>query len=88
MQKEDILLASLVEYMTIEEAASVCRVDVAWLSRRIEEGCFPGKAERFSPGDLKRARRMRDIERDFDASPELAALVADLLDELDELRRK
>jgi chaperone modulatory protein CbpM len=29
---------------------------------------------------------MRQMERDFDAGPELAALVADMLDELDDLR--
>jgi chaperone modulatory protein CbpM len=29
---------------------------------------------------------MRELERDFDAVPELAALVADLLEEMDELR--
>lgn len=35
-----------------------------------------------------RARRMRQIESDFDAVPELAALVADLLEEMDVLRAK
>jgi len=29
---------------------------------------------------------MRQLERDFDAVPELAALVADLLEEMDALR--
>jgi chaperone modulatory protein CbpM len=31
---------------------------------------------------------MRQVERDFDAVPELAALMADLLEELDELRAR
>jgi chaperone modulatory protein CbpM len=31
---------------------------------------------------------MRQLERDFDAVPELAALVADLLEETDQLRRR
>jgi hypothetical protein len=31
---------------------------------------------------------MRQLERDFDAVPELAALMADLLEELDELRAR
>jgi chaperone modulatory protein CbpM len=35
-----------------------------------------------------RARRMRQLERDFDAIPELAALVADLLEEMETLRQK
>jgi chaperone modulatory protein CbpM len=31
---------------------------------------------------------MRDIERSFDAAPELAALVADMLEEMDALRAR
>jgi chaperone modulatory protein CbpM len=31
---------------------------------------------------------MSQLERDFDAVPELAALVADLIEELDELRAR
>jgi chaperone modulatory protein CbpM len=31
---------------------------------------------------------MRQLERDFDAVPELAALVADLLEEMDTLRAR
>lgn len=31
---------------------------------------------------------MRQVERDFDAVPELAALVADMLDGLDRLRER
>ncbi|AEI81638.1 hypothetical protein CNE_BB1p02140 (plasmid) [Cupriavidus necator N-1] len=31
---------------------------------------------------------MRQLERDFDAIPELAALVADLLEEMDDLQAR
>jgi chaperone modulatory protein CbpM len=31
---------------------------------------------------------MRQLERDFEAVPELAALMADLLEEMDELRTR
>jgi chaperone modulatory protein CbpM len=41
---------------------------------------------RFGVAALERARRLREIERAFDAGPELAALVADMLEEMDELR--
>jgi hypothetical protein len=41
---------------------------------------------RFSGAALGRARRMYRIERDFDAVPELAALMADLLEEIDRMR--
>ena len=43
---------------------------------------------RFSAAAILRARRMRDLERNFEAVPELAALMADLLEELDCLRAR
>ena len=43
---------------------------------------------RFSSADLARARRMRQLERDFEADPELAALVADLLEEVADMRAR
>lgn len=93
MREEDILNGSLLEdtWLTLEQLAAACTVDPAWLLRHIEEGLFPHAASvggvwRFSGTSLTRARRMRQLERDFDAVPELAALVADLLEELDRLR--
>lgn len=95
MRDEDILIGSLMEdsWLTLEQVAAACTVEPAWLMRHIEEGLLP-HAEciagvwRFSSTSLRRARRMRQMERDFDAGPELAALVADMLDEIDELRRR
>ena len=43
---------------------------------------------RRSDTSVRGARRMRALERDFEAVPELAALVADLLEEMDELRAR
>ncbi|MDR2614524.1 MAG: MerR family transcriptional regulator [Candidatus Accumulibacter sp.] len=73
--------------------ASACKVETEWLSRRLDEGFFPHAENaagmwRFSGACLIRARRMRDIELNFDAVPELAALVADLPEEMDDLRRR
>jgi chaperone modulatory protein CbpM len=41
---------------------------------------------RFGHRDLRRVRQIRRLEITFDAEPELAALVADLLEQLDDLR--
>jgi chaperone modulatory protein CbpM len=83
------LTGVLIEEMAFDEAAGLCKVEVEWLTCRVEEGYFPEvSGGRFPARSLLRARRMIEIERNFDASPELAALVADLLDELDVLRRK
>ena len=93
MRDEDILSGSLLEdsWLTLEQVAAACTVEPAWLMRHIEEGFLPhvecvAGVWRFSSASLQRAKRMRQMERDFEAGPELAALVADMLDEIDELR--
>jgi chaperone modulatory protein CbpM len=77
------------ELLTLEEVALVCAVTPAWVRVRVEEGLLPAAPEwRFSAVVVRRVRRMRALERDFDAAPELAALMADLLEELDALRAR
>jgi chaperone modulatory protein CbpM len=93
MRDDDVLIGSLMEetWLTLEQVAAACTVEPEWLVLHIEEGLFPHAESvagvwRFPGVSLTRARRMLQLERDFDAVPELAALVADLLEELDELR--
>ena len=75
--------------LTVEELAVVCAATPEWVRSRVEEGLLSAAPEwRFSALAVRRARRMRSLERDFDAAPELAALVADLLEELDALRAR
>lgn len=73
----------------------LCRlagVTETWLYERAARGLLragaPGASDvwRFDASDLRRVRRIASLERDFDAVPELAALVADLEDELLQLR--
>ncbi|HXG29157.1 MAG TPA: chaperone modulator CbpM [Nevskiales bacterium] len=95
MAEHDILTASLIEQdaLTLEELAAAIAVEPDWIIRHIEQGCFSvqpaGSREwRFSSTTLVRARRIREIERNFEADPQLAALVADLLEEIDALRAR
>jgi chaperone modulatory protein CbpM len=95
MHEDNILIGSLMEdaCLTLEQLAVACTVEPEWLIHRIEDGLFPPMSGpvaewRFSTVNLRRARRMRELERDFDAVPELAALVADLLENMDELRAR
>jgi chaperone modulatory protein CbpM len=79
--------------LSLEEVATLAHCDLAWLRERLQEGLLApgavGAAEwRLSVTSIARVRRMRQCEQDFEASPELAALVADLLDELDALRAR
>lgn len=93
---EDILLVGTLlddSWLSLEQVAIACTVEPDWLVYRIEEGFFPEAQSvagvwRFTGGCLIRARRILQIERDFDAVPELAALVADMLDEMDVLRAR
>lgn len=93
MREEDILIGSLLDdtWMTLDQVAAACAVEPGWLLRHIEDGLFPHARSvsgvwRIADAGLARARRMRQLERDFDAVPELAALVADLLEEMDRMR--
>src|SRR6185436_8199110 len=95
MSNEEIVVAAIVEdaYFTVEQFCAVCSIEQEWIIRHVQEGLFPisgavASEWRFSSADLRRAQRMRDIEREFEAAPELAALVADMLEEIDELRAR
>ena len=77
--------------LTLEEFARACAVERQWVVERVESGMLGGGTRylsqwRFTSYDLTRARRLRQMEFDFDAEPELAALVADLFEEVDHLR--
>jgi chaperone modulatory protein CbpM len=78
---------------TLEELCSACALEREWIVLRVREGLIPatevGASEwRFTRATLARVRRMRDIERTYDAAPELAALAADMLEEIDRLRAR
>ena len=79
--------------LTVDQLAGACAVNVEWVVRRVEDGVFTVTGSttiewRFTSRDLRRARVVRALERDFDAVPELAALVADLLEEVRMLRAR
>jgi len=72
--------------LTLEDLARACSVDTDWVVERIESGLLADGSPyvaswRFTSRDLTRARRMSQLERGFEAAPELAALAADLIEE-------
>ncbi len=76
---------------------SLCRatgVDHGWVRQRAGDGLLPAQPLgahdewRFDAQALRRVRCMVRIERSFDAGPELAALVADLEEEIARLRTR
>ena len=78
-------------YLTLKEIAAICAVQEDWLILHIQEGYLEPLPHvenewRFSSAGLLRVRRILQLERDFDAVPELAALVADMQEEITKLK--
>lgn len=96
MNPDDILTGALLDdaRLTVDELAQACASEPAWVVARVEAGflCRIEIAEhgawRFASAELARARRLRAMEQDFDANPELAALVVDLIEEVRQLRHQ
>ena len=83
--------------LTIDELANACSVEITWVQQRVQDGFLEctevalsasPQSWRFASPALVRARRLANIERTFDANPEISALVADLLEEVATLRRQ
>jgi chaperone modulatory protein CbpM len=77
--------------LTVEELASACAVSGEWIERHVQGGLIEVAGTgtwRFTSTQLLRARRLADIERTFDANDELAALVVDLIEEVERLRAR
>lgn len=93
MTSDKVLSGAVIDetMLTLEELARACAVESYLVEMRVEAGlleCGSGVASqwRFASAQLVRARRMVALERDFDANAELAALVTDLIEEVQRLR--
>jgi chaperone modulatory protein CbpM len=77
---------------TAQDIARACGVQVAWVHEHVEAGVLqvnPATGEwRFDSTTLVRARRIARLEAGFGADPQLAALTADLIEEVERLRRQ
>ena len=85
--------------LSLEQLAAACRMAPQWVVERVTTGVLHCDATdatghsspqswRFSTHTVIRARRIAQLERTFEADPELAALTADLLEEVRQLRRR
>ena len=77
---------------TAEELARACGVMPEWVIEHVEAGVLQVDTARnewrFDAVTLVRARRIRQLESNFDADLQLAALTADLIEEVTLLRRR
>lgn len=81
-------------WLDLEGLCRIAGVTPPWVQERIAAGFVaaqlhpPADTLRFDSAALRRVRCMAQLEQNFDAVPELAALVADLQDELVRLRAR
>ena len=75
-----------------EDIARACGLQVDWVREHVEAGVLQvataGGDWRFDSATLVRARRIARLEAGFDADPQLAALTADLIEEVERLRAR
>jgi chaperone modulatory protein CbpM len=80
--------------LTLHELARACAVEPEWVVQHVQRGILLGtdgssvETLQFTSVDLGRARRLVQLERDFDADEDLAALVVDLCDEVRRLKNR
>ncbi|WP_028602863.1 chaperone modulator CbpM [Ottowia thiooxydans] len=82
------------EALTVQDIAHGVRMEPEWVITHVEAGVFQPCAGqvtaewRFASTTLRRARRIAQLEHSFDADPQLAALAADLMEEVADLRQR
>ncbi|MDP1557583.1 MAG: chaperone modulator CbpM [Nitrosomonas sp.] len=76
----------------LDELAASCNVSREWVIEHVQRSVLLDEAGsdpalwKFDSRSLMRARKIVALERDFDSNPELAGLVADLIEEIEYLR--
>lgn len=79
--------------LSLDDLCALSAASPQWVRVHVEEGLIEVRGEgpqgwRFDAVALARVRRLVTIERGFGAAPELAALVADLEEEIARLRAR
>ncbi len=80
----------------LEELAKSCQVSREWVIERVQWGLLLSEESSaaepaswlFDSRSFMRVKRIIAIERDFDCNPELAGLVADMIEEIELLRAR
>lgn len=78
--------------LELAEFAAACGIDPAFVRLLVEEGLLAPEAEepqwRFGGEELTRVRRIRRLQRDFEANLQSVAVMLDLIDEIERLRAR
>ncbi|MFN7571987.1 MAG: chaperone modulator CbpM [Betaproteobacteria bacterium] len=77
-------------WLELEEFARACGADTQFVRLLVDEGLLTppvaAPAWRFGGDELARVRRIRRLQRDFEANLASVAVMLDLLDEVERLR--
>lgn len=82
--------------LNLDELARSCQVSREWVVERVQWGLLLDEdssntdpaAWLFDSRSFMRIKRITAIERDFECNPELAGLVADMIEEIELLRTR
>jgi len=76
----------------LKNFAQACGQSPEWVMQLIEHGILPHRGSHqayyFLGEDISRAQRAYRLQRDFDASFSAVAMMLDLIDEVQQLRRE
>jgi len=79
-------------WLELDELAVACGVEAAYIVQLVDEGLVEAQASqstwRFGGEALARVRRIRRLQRDFEANLQSVAVLLDLLDEINRLRAR
>lgn len=79
--------------LSIDELARACAAETQWVVELVDVGILePQGSEtsywRFRAADLSCARRVARLQRDFDASLDAAAVMLELIEQIEQLRAR
>ena len=82
--------------LNLDELAGSCQVSREWIIERVQWGLLLDQdlitndpaSWIFDSRSFMRVKRIIAVERDFEGNPELAGLVADLIEEIEVLRAR
>jgi len=79
--------------LTLEELCQACREQTDWIVELVDEGILEPRGRqvnswRFAAVSLQRARTVRRLQTDLGVNLAGAALVLDLMDEIEDLRAR
>lgn len=94
--ENEILAGSVIgdeAVLALEELARACGAEAEWIVELVAVGVLAPQGRetpewRFRAADLTCARRVARLQRDFGASMEAAAVMIDLLHQIDQLRAR